>query len=1101
MAYHAPRHTVRRGFIALMFGICQGGGALKWRRIAGAFALLILAFALLLVGTGPPPASAQTPDGIDYDLDDDGLIEIRNLAQLNAIRESESGKGIIIPVGSSGTPQQRERDRKFKLAFPNPIQAVYTSGLSYDVPPMGCGYGAPDVAFDGLCYGYELAADLDFDTNGDGEITAADDNFDHNGDGEITAEDAISWNNGTGWVPVPQLTSSFQGNGYTISNMMINAASTANDEFLVGMFERMGGGSTNNLPLVTDGLRLVDVNIRADSQPTGAGPYDLSVGAIAGEMPNRAVLRNSSATGKIVVTASDGAPIVAGGLVGYINDRATIAASWADVDITATGAGAAPSQDLVGGLVGQQIRPSVSVRRGHVVASYATGEVSSRRAGRTNTNVDPSAVGGLVARAYNGAVTASYAAGAVTNEQKQIRIRHLGGLAGRFNADHITASYWDVDASDLDDDGDDNPPEGKSAAELQRPTGYTGIYAGWNVDVDNADGDYDLTTGVDDPWDFGTASDYPALKGPVRFDTGADLTFYSGQEAAPGCRLARLIRGALTPVGAADAGGVICRWRQIVLGDDPILEWTSPPDGDNPAFTAPTGLTEAITLTFAVTVTAADRGAFIATTLRNVDLYSSDAAVITDLVRVTINPAQPNELISLVVNAGGNGRPLTPAFASSRRSFDTYVGAYTGRAEIAMTPAEDGAAISFNGDDPAVGDRTETVSLAEGHNRFTITVTPPEAEAPAEGDDAAVDDAEPLEPVTYHLNIRRQRTPKLAFDPPHYLLMNEGETATYTVELDTRWLGAEVIINISSDNPDITVSPDTVSISQYDWSERTIEVTAAKDADGDDDYATIRHIANGGHYNNVGGRLRVEVSDDDIVPTPTPAPTPHAYAGAYSDTDAGANPAAGGIVRPDYGAGAGWADGNHHAGGGRAAGGIGIAAVPADAGFDDYLCADDPRAAAVVGQVRVGDDAGGAGGYYADGGRGAGRRLGALPAGAIGPGIRSRRPSLDAGALRRHRLERAAGGGAPHYRGMRPQHIQRRIRGGVHNAPAGAAVGSNGHARQYPRHHSPALDAGQRCHAALGCRHQAVGFGCRRFQQPNLDGGIGRRYAHGVRAG
>ena len=104
--------------------------------------------------------------------------------------------------------------------------------------------------------------------------------------------------------------------------------------------------------------------------------------------------------------------------------------------------------------------------------------------------------------------------------------------------------------------------------------------------------------------------------------------------------------------------------------------------------------------------------------------------------------------------------------------------------------------------------------------------------------------------------------------------MNEGETATYTVELDTRWLGAEVIINISSDNPDITVSPDTVSISQYDWSERTIEVTAAKDADGDDDYATIRHIANGGHYNNVGGRLRVEVSDDDIVPTPTPAPTP-----------------------------------------------------------------------------------------------------------------------------------------------------------------------------------------------------------------------------------
>ena len=108
---------------------------------------------------------------------------------------------------------------------------------------------------------------------------------------------------------------------------------------------------------------------------------------------------------------------------------------------------------------------------------------------------------------------------------------------------------------------------------------------------------------------------------------------------------------------------------------------------------------------------------------------------------------------------------MTPAFVSNRRSFDTYVGAYTGRAEIAMTPASADATISFNRDAPAAGARTETVSLAEGHNRFTITVTPPEPDAPADGGDDAADAAEPLEPVTYHINIRRQRTPKLAFDP------------------------------------------------------------------------------------------------------------------------------------------------------------------------------------------------------------------------------------------------------------------------------------------------------------------------------------------------
>ena len=84
----------------------------KWRRRTAALALLALAFALLLTGTMAPPASAQTPAGIDYDLDDDVLIEIRNLAQLNAMRYNFSGTGLIIPVGANPTSQQREADRK-----------------------------------------------------------------------------------------------------------------------------------------------------------------------------------------------------------------------------------------------------------------------------------------------------------------------------------------------------------------------------------------------------------------------------------------------------------------------------------------------------------------------------------------------------------------------------------------------------------------------------------------------------------------------------------------------------------------------------------------------------------------------------------------------------------------------------------------------------------------------------------------------------------------------------------------------------------------------------------------------------------------------------
>ena len=222
--------------------------------------------------------------------------------------------------------------------------------------------------------------------------------------------------------------------------------------------------------------------------------------------------------------------------------------------------------------------------------------------------------------------------------------------------------------------------------------------------------------------------------------------------------------------------------------------------------------------------------------------------------------AQPNELISLTVTAGGDARPSTPTFVSGGRSYDTYVGAYTTTAQIAMAPANDNATISFNGDDPVAGGiLTKTVGLAEGHNRFTIVVTPPDPDPPAGGE------AEPLEPVTYHLNIRREPVPRLAFEPD-YLLMTEGETATYTVELDTRWLGAEVTVAITSDNPDVTVSPTQASFRPTDWDPRTIKVTVADDADGDDDFAILDHIASGGHFNNVYGRLRVEVADDDSVP-------------------------------------------------------------------------------------------------------------------------------------------------------------------------------------------------------------------------------------------
>ena len=170
-----------------------------------------------------------------------------------------------------------------------------------------------------------------------------------------------------------------------------------------------------------------------------------------------------------------------GGLVGV--NRGTVIASYVTGRIS--------GQVAVGGLVG--------VSRGRVIASHAIGDVS----GVEN-------VGGL-AGWTDGTVIASYAAASVRGDDG------LGGLVGELSAfdGGITDSYWDTQASGLLSGvgrGPSEGVEGKTTAELQSPTGYTGIYDDWNTDLDNADVDGIRGTGTDDYWRFGAIRQYPALK-------------------------------------------------------------------------------------------------------------------------------------------------------------------------------------------------------------------------------------------------------------------------------------------------------------------------------------------------------------------------------------------------------------------------------------------------------------------------------------------------------------------------------------------------------------------------------------------------------------
>ena len=98
------------------------------------------------------------------------------------------------------------------------------------------------------------------------------------------------------------------------------------------------------------------------------------------------------------------------------------------------------------------------------------------------------------------------------------------------------------------------------------------------------------------------------------------------------------------------------------------------------------------------------------------------------------------------------------------------------------------------------------------------------------------------------------------------LSVNEGGGAgsAYTVVLNTEPSGAVVVVP-SSDNGEVSVSPNTLNFNAGDWSApKTVVVSAAEDDDGNDDTATISHAVSGADYAGINAdSVTVRVTDDD----------------------------------------------------------------------------------------------------------------------------------------------------------------------------------------------------------------------------------------------
>ena len=110
--------------------------------------------------------------------------------------------------------------------------------------------------------------------------------------------------------------------------------------------------------------------------------------------------------------------------------------------------------------------------------------------------------------------------------------------------------------------------------------------------------------------------------------------------------------------------------------------------------------------------------------------------------------------------------------------------------------------------------------------------------------------------------------PGITFTPAARTI-REGATGTYDVKLnaapspDT----AEVTVAISSDNPDVTVMPNSLTFTAANYaSNQRVTVTIAQDADAADDTANLAHRPSGGGYsNNESKDFVVTVTDDDTA--------------------------------------------------------------------------------------------------------------------------------------------------------------------------------------------------------------------------------------------
>ena len=329
-------------------------------------------------GSGNPEAD-DDGDGyvnsVDVDDDNDGLIEISSLQMLDWMRNDLAGTSLNDGNGN--------------------------------VDSSGCPVGG--------CNGYELVADLDFDTNGDGAMNASDAYFDYDGPGSAT-----------GWLPVGTASSPFQanfnGNDHVISNLYIDRTA----ESYVGLFGYVDGA--------INPVEITNVHLAGSRESITGGS---NVGGLAGYASNSVTFGGNSSSG--TVTGND---FYVGGLVGRANNSVTFTNNSTSGNVTSNRAntgglvGRATSSTFSGNSASGDVNSNDNNTGGLVGSVYSSVTFTNNSASGNVTGVG-NTVGGLVGGAYGSVTfTNNSASGNVTgatNTVSGVVTNTVGGLVGSAN--------------------------------------------------------------------------------------------------------------------------------------------------------------------------------------------------------------------------------------------------------------------------------------------------------------------------------------------------------------------------------------------------------------------------------------------------------------------------------------------------------------------------------------------------------------------------------------------------------------------------------------------------------------------------------------------